>query len=288
MKKPEDVAVIHLVRLGNKLEAFEDFLNSYRAHPAGTSHRLVILLKGFEKGIPTEVASLLNTVPHTRILCPDYGYDIGSYYYATERVRNSILLFMNSYSVILGHEWLSKMLAAFNMPKVKLVGASGSWQSKSTSCYYQALAPSSSALEYGIAKLRIGVSTIPRLALFPRFPNMHLRTNAFMIQREQFLLARPLLMRSKVNAYLFESGYNSLTRRVAKRGGEVVVVGRNGAVYWPEQWANSGTFWQGDQENLLIQDNQTKNYHDGGAELRRHRQWCAWNCKFRWDGLNPG
>ena len=42
-----DTAVVHLVRAGNQPELLERFLASYRRHPAGHPHRLVIVCKGF-------------------------------------------------------------------------------------------------------------------------------------------------------------------------------------------------------------------------------------------------
>ncbi len=41
------IAVIHLVRQANGLPAFRAFLDSYRRHPAGIAHQLVLLCKGF-------------------------------------------------------------------------------------------------------------------------------------------------------------------------------------------------------------------------------------------------
>ena len=72
-----------------------------------------------------------------------------------------------------------------------------------------------------------------------------------------------------MDAYLFESGHRSLTRQVLGRGLAVVVVDREGMAYEPADWPSGRTLWQGDQEGLLIADNQTRSYANGGLDRRR-------------------
>ena len=44
----------------------------------------------------------------------------------------------------------------------------------------------------------------------------------------------------------------------------------------PERWAQSRTFWQGDQEGLMVADNQTCLYSNGAPERRRLLSAFAW------------
>jgi hypothetical protein len=69
-----------------------------------------------------------------------------------------------------------------------------------------------------------------------------------------------LVVRSKLDAFYFESGPCSMTRQVLVSGSEVLVVGRNGRGYSPKHWTTSDTFWQGTQSNLLVADNQTRSF----------------------------
>jgi hypothetical protein len=91
------------------------------------------------------------------------------------------------------------------------------------------------------------------------FPNVHVRTNAFMMRTP---LARQILgrltIKTKRDAHLAEHGLNSLTRQVVSRGLTALIVGANGRAYAPEWWSGSRTFRQGNQANLLIADNQTR------------------------------
>src|SRR6185312_166977 len=107
--------------------------------------------------------------------------------------------------------------------------------------------------------------TVKRLVLAPfdyaqrfyeygRFPNPHIRTNAFMIERKQFLSLKFPAFVSKQDVYRFESGRRSLTRQILARGQKPVVVGRNGMMYEISEWRSSSTFWTGEQDNLIIAD----------------------------------
>jgi hypothetical protein len=96
---------------------------------------------------------------------------------------------------------------------------------------------------------------------FPKFPNAHIRSTAFMMDRRTFCgLTEGLSINTKRDAFDFESGSKSLTKKVLDQGRKILLVGRNGRGYLPQYWMHSETFRQGSQDNLLIGDNQTRNY----------------------------
>jgi hypothetical protein len=262
-----DIAVVHLVRAGNSPEALGRFLESYHQHPAGIVHRLIILLKGFANSPPPHISDLLSTVSHAQIACADEGYDVASYFFAAERIGEPLVFFANSFSVIRGDQWLSKLLNAYQRERVGLVGATGSWESMTLD------APS-----HGILRTMASLALTPPLRLlFPAFPNPHVRTNGFLLARQDFLAMRTSLMSVKLGAWMFESGRNSMTRQILRRGLDALVVGRNGTAYRPEEWSRSQTFWQSAQENLLIGDNRTAAYEHGGDDFKARKFRSAWN-----------
>jgi hypothetical protein len=108
------------------------------------------------------------------------------------------------------------------------------------------------------------------------FPAYHLRTNAFMIGRETMLGLRTWDIREKEDAYRFEGGRESMTSQLLRAGLKVLVVGRDGRGYEKEEWARSETFWQGAQRNLLVADNQTRDYEEGDARRRKFLSRLAW------------
>jgi hypothetical protein len=115
-----------------------------------------------------------------------------------------------------------------------------------------------------------------QLIRFGTFPAPHLRTNGFMVERQLLRSLRMDRIARKMGAYSLESGRNSITRQIQRRGLRALVVARDGELYEPERWPESHTFWQGDQEGLLIADNQTRFYANGPLERRRLLSAFAW------------
>ena len=115
--------------------------------------------------------------------------------------------------------------------------------------------------------------------LISPFPNPHVRTNAFMVRRKDFIELSRGAMKRKFQAYLFESGRRSLSNKIIKKGLEIAVVGKNGKRYSPQQWKESNTFWIGEQENLLISDNQTELYDKAELYYKKYLSFIAWGVK---------
>lgn len=118
--------------------------------------------------------------------------------------------------------------------------------------------------------------TLQVLWLFPQFPNAHVRTNGFVLSRQIMDRLRWPRTVSKTGAYCLESGKRSLTAQVAKMGLAPMLVGKDGRGYSVEEWPTSGIFWQGDQENLLLKDNQTFEYELASADDRRRLYGLVW------------
>ena len=221
-------------RDGDFMCSLDRFVASYVRHGAGIAHTLHAVLKGFDTAAALDQARrALSVVPHAEISVADDGFDLGAYAAAAPQVVESKLCFLNTGSEILCEDWLAKLSIAHDQDGVALVGATGSFESLQ--------------------------GDKPPFDSFPAFPNPHLRSNAFMIERGLFLsLTENATFRDKSDAYRFESGPHSMMRRILARGGQVLIVGRNGRGYPPRWWPLSDTFRQGTQANLLIGDNQTR------------------------------
>jgi hypothetical protein len=115
-----------------------------------------------------------------------------------------------------------------------------------------------------------------QLIRYEPFPAYHLRTNAFMLDRLTFAGLGTRRVESKQDAYLLESGRYSFTRQIERQGMRALVVARDGSVYDREQWPDSHTLWQRDQEGLLVADNQTRTYANGSLDRRRLLSAFAW------------
>ncbi len=238
--------------------------------------------------------------------------DLAAYASAAERLEHDRLCFLNSHSTILAADWLAKLEHGLDQPHTGLVAATGSWASLSSWLKYSLRLPSPyrgvlpdrrAAKERFLAidaerngavepaggspgrahapslrdRLEGAFPAIPeQLIRFGGFPAHHLRTNAFVLERATFTSLRMGRIARKMDAYALESGRNNITRQVQRRGLRALVVARDGSLHDPEQWPASHTFWSGEQERLLVGDNQTRLYSNGPPERRRLLSAFAW------------
>jgi len=120
------------------------------------------------------------------------------------------------------------------------------------------------------------------LADFPRFPNPHIRSNCFIIERDALLSSFPSIEPTKKASYGFESGPNSLTTRITRSGRHTAVVGRNGVIYNQARWPRSKTFRLGNQNNMLIADNQTRTFDLLSMHERATYVMMTWGDSLFW------
>ena len=237
-----------------------------------------MLVKGFSSERELgPFADLLEGTPHHLVTVADDGFDIRPYFTAAQMLPYRYCCFLNSYSRIAGDDWLVKLHAELTRPGVGVVGATGSHESP-VEGHRRAVAgaPSPRSLRGLTTRFRTG-RFVRRLERdFEPFPNPHIRTNGFMIERETMLSLRFDGEEDKLDSLRFESGKHGMTRQILGRGLRVLVVGREGRAYEPEKWAESRTFRSAEQENLLIADNRTDEYADGDDETRAFLRELAW------------
>ncbi len=297
--------LVHLVWAPLGLQMLRQFSEALRRHPCGVPHELVLAMKGFASARAAapyldEVADLDPTV----LFFPDRGFDLDVYFAVAAKLRRDRYCFVNSYGRPLVDGWLAKLDAALACPGVGQVGATGAWASGHSWWLHSAGLPSAYrglmppapvarrlfreiAFERGapeqpargdvvLARLKL-LPGIPRTLLFYEpFPARFLRTNTFMITHAVLRRLRLLVVRSKTDTYALEGSRRSITRQLERLGLCSLVVDRAGAVYRPEEWPRSRTLWQGDQEGLLVADNQTLPYTNGDLPRRRLLSTLAW------------
>ena len=260
-----DLAVVYLVWGPLGPEPVREFINSYTRHPPGISHELVVLLNGVEAQQRAALLAPLAGVAHTLLELEEPVQDLAAYARAAVLLEHELVCCLNTYSVILADGWLNTLARATLLPDVGLAGASGSWESQAEWRRGQA--------RHWLRHLS-AARTLRRD--FPRFPNPHLRTTAFAIER-QLLVELDLERASeKYVAYLLESGRQSITRMVQDCGLRVLVAGRDGRVYDPPQWARSATYRSGAQQNLLVADRRTRDFSQASPRARKRLSRDAW------------
>jgi hypothetical protein len=258
------IAVVHLVWAPLGPTPLREFLRSYHAHPAGAEHELAIVLNGAGPAGPSGDASRaallgeLQGTEHRLIELARPTLDLAAYGHAARELDREHLCFLNSYCVIMADRWLDHLHRALTDPEVGIVAASASWESQA-----EWIRGPIRYWPYQLAGLRRARRD------YPRFPNPHLRTSAFMTTRETALQTGLQDVQDKRSAYLLESGRRSITRQVQQRGQRAVVVGRDGNLYDTPEWPASHTYRSGDQQNLLICDNRTRDWRRASPRLRR-------------------
>jgi hypothetical protein len=297
---------VHLVRAANGPEPLAAFLASYREHSPGIAHDLVLLFKGFDS--PKRAEAYLAQAPDVEagwLFLPDVGFDLDAYVEAARRLQRRRYCFLNSFSTIIADDWLAMLSLALDEPQAGMVAATGSWASQRSHVFHESgLAPrngystifpdrrwmieqfdmlrrdQSEATPVRFASMRSRMNTWRSLAGavhgLQGFPAPHLRTNAFLIEGDT--LARLTLGRArrKIQAYRLESGKRSITRQICELGLRPRVVTREGTSFEHGDWHLSRTFWQGEQEGLLVADNQTRAYDLGDLDRRTALARLAW------------
>jgi hypothetical protein len=310
------IAVVHLVWGPLGPAPLRRFLESYRGHPAGAEHELILLLNGVAPSQRETIFAELADVEHRTVVTPAPVQDLLAYRHAAEHLSHERICFLNSHSVIATDSWLGKLADALNTERAGLVGATGSWASVHSSVLnslllptpYRGAIPSRSVAARELAgieaelaseadpaasgprrpgsqpdllrRLRAGFAALrlmpEQLRRFGPFPAYHLRTNAFMADRRLLLSLRMPAVERKMDAYVIESGRHSFTAQVLEQGLDALVVARDGDAFPHARWPQSRTLWQADQEGLMVADNQTRAYANGNIERRRLLSGFAW------------
>ncbi len=255
VESPE-IAVVHLVWAPLGPEPLARFIESYRRHPAGVAHRLLVLFNGFPAGKDLGAwQRALEPVDHEQLRLPDRVLDLAAYRQAVEFAPTERYCFVNSHSAILHESWLRLLDAPLHAPGVGMVGTAGSLES----AYSAAPRP-----------LR------PFRRDFDPFPNPHIRTNGFAMTRELLRSLDWPAPRTKLQAWRLESGREGISRQLRDRDLQLLVVGRDALAYPPERWRESATFRSGGQANQLIADNRTREYDRADARRRVQLEHMTW------------
>lgn len=310
----EPVVAVYLAWAPLGAGTVQRFAESYRAHAAGVDHRLVVVFNGYEGDRRSRLNSAraaFEGIAHEEVVLAEPILDLAAYRVAAGRLGTSRCCFLNSYSTILGPNWLAHLNRALDLPGAGLVGASGSWAShRSYARYVLRLGgPYAGVFSDRRAALRALVASQqheapdrqPRPAVsrhleavrtlpewfrgFGPFPVRHIRTTGFMVAADMLVSILNAPLRTKMDTYRVESGLASLSAQVEAAGLRLFVVGRDARHFGSEEWAESRTFWRADQENLLVADRQTMGFTRSDDAQRRVLSGLAWGLPT--GGLEP-
>lgn len=277
------LAVVYLCWLPYGIEYLKRFIDSYKLHPAGADHNLVIVFNGTAQKESHEFVRYANeNLPSFTPLELEGGQDIDAYFFAASQLKEDRILFLNSFAEFTAGDWLKKYNSVFESePQTGVVGATGSYQSFYSDVLRKPFGwEKGKGFDYNFKKYKLFIKAFLYWRwLIASFPNPHVRTNAFMIGRTLFLSLKHRKLNRKFDAYLFESGRRSLTNQVLAKDYKVWLIDKEGRAYAPPHWRDSRTFWWSEQEGALVTDNQTeyyaKNAHTAHGQYLRHISWGA-------------
>lgn len=230
----DSVSVVYIARNTSDadIDSIDRFIYSYNQYKTNKQHGLHVILKGSGSNYSRE-----DIIRKFDFYCkihelPDDGYDIGAYIRIAGKIDDQIIIFLNSHSTICCDKWIEKLVNPFIDNKIGLVGCTASFES---------LSP-------------LGIE-------FPRTPNPHIRTNGFAIRKKDFAyITKNVVISSKYDAWIFESGFFSLTKRIMNLDKNYIIVDKKGVTYGVESFQIAGTFRNLYRSNQIISDNQHKEY----------------------------
>jgi len=242
-------AAVYLSRLGNPIWQSRAFLESYFTNDPGQIAPLYVLHKGYAENQTDPALAELSQQQRERIRMlwiSDEGLDLEAYSKACHLIEDyDYLLFMNSHCFIQCEDWAQHYQNALTETKgTALIGSTGCWE--------------------GYAKLGF------------KFPNAHVRTNAFLVRRETYVSAYKTPCLTKRESYFFESGPEGLSKQMLLSGAGLFIIDKRGQLFSPDNWISANTFRSGDQASLMISDNKTRRfqfYRYGRQQEMARRSW---------------
>lgn len=232
---------VYLWRKGNPQYWADAFFDSWLRYDPGENIRLTLLLKGFDGEVPPLPEALAHRLNIVDIA--DVGFDLTAYKHMASLYPDKAFLFLNSHSRFEAPNWHAILSTVWEKVDGKgMIGASGSWE----------IIPDSSS-----------------------FPNVHLRTNGFIVSSHAYLQAAGAI-ETRRDCLLLEAGKNSLTQYFLQRDQPVLVVSSTGSAFLWEDWPASKTFRSADQDHLLVSDNRSRHYHYGSRRKRHSLAKASW------------
>ena len=293
-------AVVHLVWGPLGIAPFDAFLTSYQRHDAGLEHDLVLLYNGVaDLGAYRRRAESLRA---SEIVLDRRCFDLAAYVAAARTLEHDRICFVNSYSEIAVDGWLRLLATALDEPATGAAGATGSWASPLSYNLFQlglggayarafpgrrAARDAFHELSGGRRRgpvshwLHVAVRTLRHGRGTGLFPAVHLRTNAFLVERDRWLTLTTAPTSTKWDTYRLESGRRSITTQLCAEGTPPVVVDARGVARRPEDWHRGNVLFQSDQEDLIVADNVTRRYASATPAQREVLSAFAWGDKAR-------
>lgn len=319
-----EIGLIFLARAAEPEEKILAFISSYLKHDAGINHTLIVLYKGGPKhsklfaNIPHQAVNLPDNgldITAYLTIAKDCSHRLLCFLNSNTQIRTDgwlkklidALSIKNvgmvgatgSYeSLVTSFELLHKVGWLATEKRIPLdenftkhygwmlSRLTPSWRTSSFKSYDLNMPyPLRWKLKW-LKKRRPG-SHLYHLKQHSRFPNPHIRSNVFAIDRELLLDVTNKDVVTKEDAYAFESGKNSLSHQLAQRSLRLLIVNSEGRSFDTPDWVKSRTYRINKQELLLASDNQSDRYELSGSYERGILTMMTWGLHALPDNKPP-
>lgn len=266
--------------------------------------------KKFVATVSDELTSGTHTYRIKFSILPSGGFDIGSHFLVAQKSKSTHIIFMTATSQANRKNWDKILLRGFSDNSVGIIGSMKSSESiKSSFMAYLNLRVNLfcqftlSHSDKLVARARgmkvdsnegtlmlnkfqsFSRSVIKKILFFalkskepycfvnrfPEFPNPHLRTTGLAINRDLFLSIFDRVPEQKFEAYEYESGSLSLSRRASLLGWKVLVADYYGTYHdLLDKDCNETFRWVNGKS--LVSDRESRNFHSLSLRQKRALQ----------------
>ena len=245
-----EIIVIYLSTKYSKISDLNQFIKSYKKYKAGSQHKLIICFKQLSKHQLAKRLNLIKQIDYFIDPVNINDQEWGTLKRICEIYYNNYIFFMNDFSYPITKNWL-KYFNKYKKNKI-ILGCTASKSSHFNNSFYR-----NSNDNYFQACLKI----LYFFFKIPKFPNPHLRVNAFLIKAKDYLrFIQNKKTNNKLQSLILESGYGGFTNFFLNNNYKIKVLNRFGVLYDLEKADFSKTFASNNQEGLIISDKQTRNY----------------------------
>lgn len=277
------VVVFYLLRVDSEwCSNFSRFWKSYTIFESSMQHDLVVGIKG-----PKDLSRAIAQAEHhvaSKGICwvslPDSGFDLGAYARISRRFPDRYICYLNTHSEIAADNWLLNLMKPMQIDPNAISCCTASY----SSLHDDRLTP----IKFDSCIIKAGFRRIYEFLKiktyraspnnFPRFPNPHFRTNAF-LANSNFLIGyfnNYCLPKNKRDCHEIESGSYSLTKFAERREIMIVIVNRKGRMYPLSESKIAGVFRDPYQELVTIKDNQTRLFSSKNMSEKIRLRWKTW------------
>jgi len=237
----------------DSIQKINDFAKHYKKYRSGLKHKLIICFKLLDSKDIENAKKSLKAIKFEAFIdpCKINDWDFGSYKRVAKKYYNKDILFLNSHSYPICHNWVKKLFYYKN--KKTVIATNASYESILDSIKLKGQIHK--IIRYLIRKNKFSKD-------FTNFPNPHIGTNSFLVNSKYFYnYLKNKSLKNKYDTLKIESGKNSLTNYFKRKKLDIYVVNSDGNKFNEANWKFSETYMYKNQMKNIISDKYTRSYN---------------------------